>query len=390
MSFAVPKRLLCNPGKPNGTTGQAAIKQPKTVYTLRITTSPDRNATLSDTSSGVLVCLMNEQGDSLLRFLPCLESTTEIAATLKDICASGEIPPGADCSVIMGSPTPTTSPYSKHRFLSGAVTEVSFVGTNLGSLSAVIVGPQSGTWGCSEVVVSSSAEGGGFSSKFKCRDGSRSSGIRPALLGKDPLHSAAYLERVPQGAVVYGQGESAQILSSRDALEMAVKNMEWYDEMKKKLLFYTATVGCVGAGLAYISIGHMASLAFASGSMMSFWYQIGLQKKVDTIGKDTPPADEKESSRLLGALPLVGVSAVAWLVYTHPSLLGLGSVVSMGQDAVEIGLEGNFSLTMALLAGLLSQKVAVLIFSTEGVKYPLLDLEGKRLQEKQDSPMSEE
>ncbi len=379
MSFAVPKRLLCNPVRPVGTQRQSDIKQPKTVYTLRITTSPDRNATLSDTSSGVLVCLMNEQGDSILRFLPCLERASETDAALKDICASGEIPPGADCSLIMGSPTPTASPYSKHRFLSGAVTEVSFVATNLGQLSGVIVGPQSGTWGCSEVVVSSSAEQSGFSSKFMCRDGS------DTILGEDPLHSAAYLARVPQGSVMYGQGESAQILSSKDALEMAVKNMKSYDEMKKKLLFYTATVGCVGVGLAYVSIGPVAAMAFASGSLASFGYQLGLQKKVDAIGKDT-----QETPRLLSALPFIGVGATALLVYTHPNLLGMNSMVSMGHDNVEIGLNDNFSLTMALLAGFASQKLAIILFSVEGVKYPLLDLEGKYLQEKHDSPMSEE
>lgn len=383
MSFAVPKRLLCAPVNPNGKQmGQLSdIKRPKTVYTLRITTSPDRKASLSDTSSGVLVCLMNEQGDSILRFLPCLESAMGLDATLRDICASGDIPPGADCSRIMGSPTPTASPYSKNRFLSGAVTEVSFLATNLGPLSAVIVGPQSGTWGCSEVVVSSSAEHSGFSSKFVCRDGPG------MILGEDPLHSAAFLARVPQGAVVYGQGESATILSSRDALEMAAKNMEWYDEMKKKLLFYTATVGCVGVGLAYVSIGPMASMAFATGSLASFWYQVGIQKKVDTIGKR---GNEKESSRLLSALPFLGVSAAAWLVYTHPSLLGLNSIISLGHNDVEIGLNDNFSLTMALLAGFASQKLAIVIFSVEGVKYPLLDLEGRHVQEKQDSTMNEE
>lgn len=390
MSFAVPKRLLCNPAKPVGplNTRQPNIKQPKTVYTLRITTSPDRNATLSDTSSGVLVCLVNDEGDSILRFVPCLERDTDMDATLRDICASGDIPPGADCSLIMGSPTPSTSAYSKHRFLSGAVTEVSFVATNLGPLSAVIVGPQSGTWGCSEVVVSSSAEHGGCSSKFISKEGSN------VVLGNDPLYSAAYLSRVPQGTVIYGQGENAKILSSKEALEMSVKNMEWYHGMKKKLLFYTATVGIVGMGMAYISIGPWASMAFASGSLASFWYQIGLQKKVDTIGKTPEDSLRKDdsaiSSRLLSALPLVGVSAAAWFVYTHPTLLGPHSIISMGDDAVEIGLNDNFSLTMALLAGFASQKLAILIFSVEGVKYPMLDIDRNRLQEPQDSPMSEE
>ena len=151
--------------------------------------------------------------------------------------------------------------------------------------------------------------------------------------------------------------------------------MKSYDEMKKKLLFYTATVGCVGVGLAYVSIGPVAAMAFASGSLASFGYQLGLQKKVDAIGKDT-----QETPRLLSALPFIGVGATALLVYTHTNLLGMNSMVSMGHDNVEIGLNDNFSLTMALLAGFASQKLSIILFSVEGVKYPLLDLEGKYLQ----------
>jgi hypothetical protein len=375
MSWVAPRRLLGNHNQVAPTFRHTDVKQGKTVYTLRITTSPDRSATLSDTSSGVLVCLQNEEGDSLLRYIPCLENATEQDATLRDICAHADsIPPGADCSLIMGSPTPPAVTYSKYRFQSGAVSEVSFVGPNLGpGLSAVIVGPQSGTWGCSEVVVSSSADGGAVSSKFLSKDG------HDVILGKDLLHSAAYMVRVPQGTVLYGEGKNARVLPASDALEMAAKNMIWYNEMKKKLLFYTATVGVVGMSLAYASLGPAAALSFASGSIASFWYQIGLQKKVDKIGSDAYE-DEAAPSRLVSALPLVGVSIGAYLVYTNPSLL---SVASIGSDNVGVGVNDNFSLTMALLAGFASQKLAIIIFSVEGVTYPMFDLENASVDYKQ-------
>ena len=124
-------------------------------------------------------------------------------------------------------------------------------------------------------------------------------------------------------------------------MEMTTKNMTWYEEMKKRLLFYTATVGFVGTGMALGSLGPAAAAAFASGSAMSFAYQVGLQKKVDGIG----------------ALPSIGVGALAWFVYNHPDLLG------MHTNNVDIGGNNNFSLLLALLAGFGSQKLALVLFS---------------------------
>ena len=200
MSFSVPKRLL-GVGAAKTTKG---TKNGNTVYTIRITTSSDRYATHSDTSSGILVALVGENDDSVLKFVPTSAEASDTASTeamLREMCAgeAEDVPPGADCSLIMGSPTPTVSRYNKHRFLSGTTTEVSFVSPDLGPLSAVIVGPQSGTWGCSEVVVSSSADVGVASSKFLSKD-------RGGILGQDVLQSASYLVRVPQGSIVYGEG----------------------------------------------------------------------------------------------------------------------------------------------------------------------------------------
>ena len=55
-------------------------------------------------------------------------------------------------------------------------------------------------------------------------------------MGDDPMCSAQYLVRVPLGSILYGEGPNAKILSASDAMQMATKNMTWYEEMKKKLL----------------------------------------------------------------------------------------------------------------------------------------------------------
>ena len=153
-------------------------------------------------------------------------------------------------------------------------------------------------------------------------------------------------------------------------MEMTTKNMTWYEEMKKRLLFYTATVGFVGTGMALGSLGPAAAAAFASGSAMSFAYQVGLQKKVDGIGAPSllPPSttepprignaggNDQRLGLVTGALPSIGVGALAWFVYNHPDLLG------MHTNNVDIGGNNNFSLLLALLAGFGSQKLALVLF----------------------------
>jgi hypothetical protein len=50
-------------------------------------------------------------------------------------------------------------PPTKHRFLEGGVDEVCFLGPELGSLRALLVGPEAGRWYCDEIDVYSSRSG---------------------------------------------------------------------------------------------------------------------------------------------------------------------------------------------------------------------------------------
>eukprot|EP00890_Picochlorum_soloecismus_P002357 jgi/Picsp_1/3121/NSC_05962-R1_protein len=354
-------------------------KRQKTVYTLRISTSADRGSSFDDTSSGILVCMIGHSGDAFLKYIPCLEDVADLDSQLRAMCLDAEdIPVGVDCSMIMGSPAPPrdgSNGYSRIRFQSGDVNEISIVGPDLGELEALIVGPQSGTWGCEEIVVSSSAEKERASTKFVCTE-------HRSLLGSDPMHSATYMFAVPLGTVVYGQGESAKILSASEALELAAKNMSWYNDMKKKLLFYTATVGIMGISLTYVNLGSAAAFSFATGTAASFIYQLGLQKRVDSIGKDIAVmnTDISPSSRntghdyrwnILSSLPFAGVSALLWWLFLHPD--GLGTVHPLGnilEDAERMGSNVNFNLTLALVAGFASQKIAVIAFSVQGLGKP--------------------
>ena len=68
----------------------------------------------------------------------------------------------------------------------------------LGPLASLLLAPEQGTWGVDEVTVASSRTG--HTDRFVCRE----------LLGG---RGAGFLAPVPPGAVVYGSGEAAVVLS---------------------------------------------------------------------------------------------------------------------------------------------------------------------------------
>jgi hypothetical protein len=79
--------------------------------------------------------------------------------------------------------------------------QVSILAPELGPLAAVMVAPEGGSWVLEEVNVSSSRTN--HIDRFVCR----------GRLGGRKGEAAAYLTPVPPGAVVYGSGETARILT---------------------------------------------------------------------------------------------------------------------------------------------------------------------------------
>lgn len=113
--------------------------------------------------------------------------------------------------------------------------EVSFVAPDLGPLAALLVAPQAGSWVCDEVDVSSSrtnhtdrsvwplcsaaawAWGTRVPLALSLRAAAAVAGRRRfvcrARLGGRKGEPAAYLTPVPPGAVVYGTGDAARVVT---------------------------------------------------------------------------------------------------------------------------------------------------------------------------------
>jgi hypothetical protein len=105
---------------------------------------------------------------------------------------------GASCDLLPPQTPVSQSNVIKRRFQRGSVDEISFVGPNLGSLDALVIGPEMGKWQLDEVIVSNSREA--LTQRFVWRDGLSEEG-------------AMFLTPLPKDSIIYGSGDQAIIMS---------------------------------------------------------------------------------------------------------------------------------------------------------------------------------
>ncbi len=182
---------------------------------------------------------------------------------------------------------------SSHQASTTLPVQVSFLAPDLGPLAALMVAPESGCWALDEVHVSSSRTnhmdrweaGAGHVCGLRCvsRDGGVSatstrilhSSAPTSLAPIHPHHPqlsratpsppapprfvcrrkigvkaemAAYLSPIPAGAVVYGTGDTALVLSQEQAAAFRASGMSQYGELKQRLMTTTALLTLGGTG----------------------------------------------------------------------------------------------------------------------------------------------
>lgn len=287
-NFTAPQRLLGH------TPGQADPQEPRkdTVYTVRLSTGQRRGSALSDPTAGILVCLLSEDGSALLHRVPRLNDPETTEQEVQAICSSiDDQEAGADCSLALyAAATQRLSGQAppRLRFQEGAVDEVSFCAPEMGPLAALLVGPEQGSWVCEEVDVSSSRTG--HTDRFVCRES----------LGEGGEEPAAYLRPIPPGAVVYGSGDNAIIVTKAQASQLHRMNMQQYRELKAQLVAATAVLVGLGSGLAYAAGGRDLALPFALGGASGVLYQYMLQVAVDNVGGRSAYGQEQGAGRAEG------------------------------------------------------------------------------------------
>jgi len=359
----LPKRLLsAERGKPpteqsgeNASGADAAVQ--RTVFTVRVKTSQERNSYLTSENAGIWVCFIGAGGASFLRRLAPLVDAAEASQELQDICEMEDWEDvGANCRSASSSAASATARGLKKRFTEGSIDEESFIGPELGPLRGIIVGPEEGTWRLHELTVTSSRTG--QMDRFICRE----------RMGDGmPDRSAVFLTPLPEDAVVYGSGESAVVLSKEEAKKVYQAGMKDYSDMKRQLTLTNGVLVGSFSTVAALVGGADAALHFLSGGVLGILYQMSLQRAADDLPASMPEeydanpmnrnmyqdataaAMQSFSSKPAGRLMIAGL--LLYLCYMGAEAVSGPGVSTPEHDAEAVALT---------LCGFLMYKVSVL------------------------------
>ncbi|KAF8010462.1 hypothetical protein BT93_J1176 [Corymbia citriodora subsp. variegata] len=240
----------------------------QSLYKIKLHTSRMYGSGLTDVNAGILLCLINEHGHSLLQRLS-VTPVTEFSVELQE---------KVDHDIL--------------HFQRASVDEFTFKGPKLGGLQALWISLESGQWRLGHVTLSvihahqpsmeehtaKEIQLGGFQYEFEAEDiligeGSDSSMIelRPSLV--------TVLSGDPYSLLSNSMQESTSPSPNMSNEE----SMQEYADLKLSLLLYDAILVSVGTAVASVSVGEKAALAFLTGGLGGFVYLLILQRSVDEL-----------------------------------------------------------------------------------------------------------
>ncbi|KAL0417434.1 UNVERIFIED_CONTAM: hypothetical protein Sradi_1156900 [Sesamum radiatum] len=294
--YAKPSRLLpasevkvCTDASAEKAVTSLTSGRTECLYRIKLQTSKIYGSGLSDMTSGVLLCLIDEKGSSILQRLPATSVRTDSWSEDKDM------------------------PDTVH-FQGGSVDEFAFEGPNLGRIVAVWISLESGQWrisGMSLTIICDSqpslAENNkeskltGMQYNFKFED---------VLLGEKS--DVSMMEFRPHSVTAISKDEFTLFkeyslnASSSPGIHLTSneESMKEYADLKFSLLFYDAMLILAGSSVTSFSTGQNASYAFLTGGLCGFFYLFLLQRSVDGLPAQELVPSEREgiSGQMFGRL----------------------------------------------------------------------------------------
>ncbi|KAK3205007.1 hypothetical protein Dsin_019053 [Dipteronia sinensis] len=242
----------------------------RSLFKVKIQTSNFYGSGLSDVNAGILLCLIDENGDSILQRIPA-SLMTDYPDQTEDRTDPGVV-----------------------RFQRGSSDEFMFEGPRLGKVEAVWISVESGQWrlgGVSLTVIDScqtSSEENcgaqiqyiGISYDFKFddillgeRDNASMVELRPSLVtessGVDPFNLFSKSLSQP-----------TSLLSGAISNEESMKE---YADLKFSLLLYDAILVVLGTSITNFSVSESSAVAFLIGGFSGFLYLLILQRSIDEL-----------------------------------------------------------------------------------------------------------
>ncbi|KAM5582309.1 hypothetical protein ABKV19_002628 [Rosa sericea] len=266
------------------------------LYKVKLGTSNVYGSSLSDLTAGILLCVIDENGNSILQRIPSNLRPDESKEVEDEII----------------------------QFQRGSVDEFTFKGPKLGKVEALWISLESGQWRLGSVNLTviygnhisleeTDGEGPqyiGFDYNFQAEDillgeGSESSMVelRPCLVtklsGVDPF--TMLTKSLPESTLSESRGISNE------------ETMREYADLKFSLLLYDAILVLVGTSIASFSVGENAGSAFLTGGIGGFLYLLLLQRSVDGLPiPESISMDSKSTNQMFGGTkgPIFGLALV--------------------------------------------------------------------------------
>ncbi|XP_052184253.1 uncharacterized protein LOC127796244 isoform X2 [Diospyros lotus] len=310
------------------------------LYKVKLQTSNTYGSGLSDINAGILLCLIDAKGDSILQRIP--------ASLIKDHSNQLEDNYVSDEAL---------------HFHRGSIDEFIFEGPKLGKLSSLWISLESGQWRlggvglialcCNELTSEANDRNiEYFVSEYRFE-------VEDTLLGEGSDISMAELRPC---LVKEFSGDNLNVLSENFLQPTTLvassgssneESMKKYAELKLSLLLYDALLVLAGSSVASFSAGENAAVAFLCGGIGGFLYLFLLQRSVDGL-----PAPALTSMKNLGKSDQIFRKGPLWSLVLAFTL----SVV-----AVKYGSGGGVTPALTpkeLLSGMLgflASKVAVVL-----------------------------
>ncbi|XVE78761.1 hypothetical protein DITRI_Ditri14bG0003900 [Diplodiscus trichospermus] len=275
--FAKPSRLLpstelkdCRETWEEKIFSFTSLNRARSFYKVKLRTSNMYGSSLSNINAGILLCLIDEKGDSILQRIP--------AYLLIEHSAESEN---------MVEP-------ERLYFQRGSVDEFVFEGPKLGKVQALWISIESGQWrlgGVSLIIIntSQSSLGEDYGENFEYIGAKYDFKVDDILLGGGGDESMVELRPC---LITELSGPDVFMMSSRDFSQSTsplsdrvsnLKSMKEYADLKFSLLLYDAVLIVVGTSFASFSIGESSAFAFLLGGIIGFLYLLLLQRSVDGL-----------------------------------------------------------------------------------------------------------
>ncbi|KAH9327775.1 hypothetical protein KI387_007953, partial [Taxus chinensis] len=259
----------------------------QSLYRVELTTSNSFYSDLSDINAGILVCIIGENGNSIIQRIPAISPAQVLSSDMSKIVQQNS---------------------ERLCFQRGSVDFFTFWGPDIGRLAALWIGPELGSWRLNKVSVlvippsqrvddgtddieKQTGENIGLYYIFQTNEvvlgegGDSAAELRPSEV-QELSDSDMWTKSLNSSTL-------RTMTSFKDVGKLQQDSLKDYKDLKISLLIYNAILVSTGTSIAAIAGSREISNGFAVGGVLGFIYLLLLQRAVDRL--PGPPSFESQS-----------------------------------------------------------------------------------------------